>query len=205
MKTSTRRVKRYLRVSYFKHKFNLVYFLVKGHVCYVLPRFDNANYLDIVPGQTFGHTDLGFDRMFTEKEKLETRVTLFDREQCRLFTVQAFGNCDLLTLSMRDLLKMKLEFPRMFDLLFENIRKKLEEEIILKDQTVLDLEHAIDENAKKMKKVQNKIRKVSSIRPRNEILMRPKTLIESQMGQVDVPTPVTTKKRRMTLRVPDNL
>lgn len=54
----------------------------------------------------------------------------------RRFTVLATVNCDLLTLSIRDLLKMKLEFPKIFLQLFKGVRKQLNTELDLKIEVI---------------------------------------------------------------------
>lgn len=43
-----------------------IYFLVKGAVGYVLPRFDNKAYYIIEKGEHFGHTDIASDRDFID-------------------------------------------------------------------------------------------------------------------------------------------
>jgi hypothetical protein len=43
---------------------NEIFFLVKGQVGYVLPRFDNHLYVNIEVGDTFGHVDLGYEQSF---------------------------------------------------------------------------------------------------------------------------------------------
>jgi hypothetical protein len=99
----------------------------------VLPRFYNKVYHQIKQGEHFGHTDLGQDAMFMESVKNNRRVVIFDKDQLiRRFTTQAKGNCDLLTMSIRDLLKMKLEFPKVFANLFIDVRKKLNKELGMK-------------------------------------------------------------------------
>jgi CRP-like cAMP-binding protein len=35
-----------------------IYFLVKGHLCYVIPRYKNKKYKEIMTGEHFGHVDL---------------------------------------------------------------------------------------------------------------------------------------------------
>ena len=50
----------------------------------------------------------------------------------RRFTVLAFGNCEVLALPIKDLLKMKLEFPKIFSILFKNVRQLLHKELALK-------------------------------------------------------------------------
>ena len=50
----------------------------------------------------------------------------------RRFTVQAAENCDLLGLSLSDLLKMKLEFPEQFKEISDSALINLQSELTLK-------------------------------------------------------------------------
>lgn len=54
----------------------------------------------------------------------------------RRFTVQAFCICEVLALSVKDLLKMKLEFPKIFASLFKNVRSRLHKELALKIEII---------------------------------------------------------------------
>lgn len=90
-----------------------------------MPRFFNKIYLQFELGDNFGETDLGQDKQFTEQLKNDKKITFFDKDQLvRRFTTLAIGNCDLLTLSIRDLLKMKLEFPKVFGQFFKDAYKR---------------------------------------------------------------------------------
>ena len=82
---------------------------------YVLPRYDNKIYYQVPQGEIFGHTDLGADKHFVESFSGDRRFGLYDKEVLvRHFTAQALGSCDLLTFALKDILKLKLEFPRIF-------------------------------------------------------------------------------------------
>ena len=50
----------------------------------------------------------------------------------RRFTAQSFFNCELLTIQMEDLLKMKLEFPNAFGDLLSGAKSSLKKELMLK-------------------------------------------------------------------------
>lgn len=64
-----------------------MYFLVKGSIGYVLPRFENKIYMEIKPGEHFGHTDLGNEKEFVEGNRAGGRVTFFSKEELvRRFT-----------------------------------------------------------------------------------------------------------------------
>jgi CRP-like cAMP-binding protein len=125
------------RVSVFGYHMFVVYFLVKGHAGYVLPRFENKLYLEILQGGHFGYSDLGVDNHFANSISEYKRYGAFDKEQLiRHFTVQAFGICELLTLSLKDLLKMKFEFPKIFEDLFRDVHKRLTRELSVKVENI---------------------------------------------------------------------
>jgi hypothetical protein len=50
----------------------------------------------------------------------------------RRCTTMAFFNCELLALGVKDLSKMKLEFPQTFSQLFDNIETESKETLMLK-------------------------------------------------------------------------
>ena len=89
-----------------------MYFLVSGEAGFVLPRYLNKVYITIEKGKHFGHIDLFGERPINEpliQTKSRSKYTLL-----RQFTVQALKNCDLLTLSVNDLDKMRIEFPDIY-------------------------------------------------------------------------------------------
>lgn len=92
-----------------------------GRAGYVLPRFFNKVYHTIDQGYHFGISDFGQDPSFIDGSKSDKEMKNFDKEQLiRRFTVQALANCELLTMAVRDILKMRLEFPRIFHELFSD-------------------------------------------------------------------------------------
>ncbi|TNV87316.1 hypothetical protein FGO68_gene16420 [Halteria grandinella] len=109
-----------------------VYFVVTGSAGYVLPRFNNKVYMNIVQGDHFGHVDLGSDKDYfkvkkTKMVKKRKRVPLH-----RKFTVQAQENCDLLTLTLEDLDKMNSEFPDICKQLLDDAMERIHTETKLK-------------------------------------------------------------------------
>jgi hypothetical protein len=80
-----------------------VFFLIKGMAAYVLPRFQNKAYFEINEGESFGLLDLG--ELYTNPEKYRKRHFM------RQFTVQSFDNCEVVTLPLKEVFKMRLEFP----------------------------------------------------------------------------------------------
>lgn len=105
----------------------------------MLPRFDNKPYLVVEEGAHFGHIDLAQELRFIGAEPdlgnaMRNNIQIADL--MRLFTVQAFNSCDLLQLSISELFKMKLEFPKHFLDLFEGSRERLQQDLILKLEVI---------------------------------------------------------------------
>lgn len=46
-----------------------IYFLVKGAAGFVLPRYNNRIYKQVLPGQHFGHSELVTDKDFIDAHK----------------------------------------------------------------------------------------------------------------------------------------
>ena len=107
-----------------------MYFLVHGTVGFVLPRYSNRIYKEILQGDHFGHSELVSDMDFIDS----TKITKLTKSQglIRRFTVQAIENCEYLTLSTLDMLKMKLEFPTAFQEIVESGKLALKKELMLK-------------------------------------------------------------------------
>lgn len=97
-----------------------MYFIVAGGVGFVLPRYNNKVYINIPKGEIFGHTDLlGIRKPGDIIDVSQQKATgpIF-----RKFTVMATINCELLTLAVSDLDKMKLEFPEVYKELYDDAR-----------------------------------------------------------------------------------
>lgn len=82
-------------------------------------------------------SDFGNDRHFASFGRQNSAVQkislVVDKDKLvRFFTVQAFENCDILVLPFRDILKMKLEFPKVFFQLFEDVKALFNRELKLK-------------------------------------------------------------------------
>ena len=119
--------------TYFNQTPIIVYFIAKGEAAYVLPRFDNKAFMELKTGEHFGHVDLAEDTDFISTSSIEYKVNAFNRyHHVRRFTVQAFGSLELLTLSINEVIKMKFEFPKMFELLFMEVDKHLNRQLLLK-------------------------------------------------------------------------
>lgn len=101
-----------MRVSIYKCDHFLVYFIIKGSAGYVLPRLENKCFLKITPNSHFGHSELANESSFTDMDSVVTRIVEKNISNLsRQLTIMALGLCELFTLNVKDLLKMKLEFP----------------------------------------------------------------------------------------------
>jgi hypothetical protein len=127
---------------------------VKGTAGFVIPRLDNKAYLIIEQGDHFGHLDLAADPSFIEQAQYNHKVPSMVSQSymslpsphylrpttlnglLRSFTAQAFCLCELLLLSVSDLFRMKLEFPRHFDDLFKYAANGYNKDLMLKIQVI---------------------------------------------------------------------
>jgi CRP-like cAMP-binding protein len=89
--------------------------MAKGEASYVLPMFQQKSYFDIHKGDTFGHADL-FGRRNPTETLIRTKKTKNDLT--RTFTCQAKISCELLTIQVVDLEKMRSEFGEIYNSLY---------------------------------------------------------------------------------------
>jgi hypothetical protein len=118
----------------------IVFFLIKGKAAYVLPKYSDYVYLEICEGDFFGHVDMANSKSFMKAQKSVKRTVMKKKDDfVRHFTTKAIDNCDMMTLSMDDLEKMKLEYPDVFFEMLQDASEKLEDHI----------ERKIDESSKR--------------------------------------------------------
>lgn len=104
-----------------------IYFLTKGSAGFVLKLKTNIVYIEINEGDDFGQVDLVQCSLDMQKDFRTDNDFFHNTDKLvRQFTVQALGKCELLTLSINDLVKMKQEFYEKYLELFEK------SEIVLK-------------------------------------------------------------------------
>jgi hypothetical protein len=91
-----------------------VYFLLEGQIGYVLPRYNNEEYHSINQGDHFGHEDLSriskMDDVHLQSLLSSKTGSMFNRN----FTARAQKDCEMLGLSNRDILIMKMGFSEEF-------------------------------------------------------------------------------------------
>ena len=97
---------------------NNIYFLIKGMAAFVLPSYENTSYIEINSGNHFGvmdiigsvvtNSEVEFENWFIHKDIIH-----------RQFTIMAKKQIEVLTLSIGDLNRMKLEFFETYDSLFD--------------------------------------------------------------------------------------
>jgi hypothetical protein len=97
--------------------------LINGKAGYVLRKYQDKVYQEIEEGELFGHIDLANTKIFMKsvKKKVNKKKLQFTS----FFQVKALDNCDLMTLSIKELEKMKLEFPDVYFELVEDANKQL--------------------------------------------------------------------------------
>ena len=86
-----------------------MYFLSTGTAGFVLPFKENIIYVEINNADTFGEIDLvvaSGDHMLSIEEMFEN-INKMKFNLVRLFTVQALENCSLLTLSLKNIIRMQ--------------------------------------------------------------------------------------------------
>ena len=83
----------------------------------------------------FGQEELVTDKIL-EDNMTSIWKSHVGMDRIRRFTVQAFDACELLVLTIKDLLKMKLEFPKVFAELLVGAREKLIKDITLKLEVI---------------------------------------------------------------------
>jgi CRP-like cAMP-binding protein len=115
-----------------------IYFLVNGKAGYVLPRYNNAIYSEIEQGEHFGHLDIFGVRSMNDKlaanNSNKKKATLL-----RKFTTLARINCELLTLGVSELDKMRVEFPDVFEELYNDGKTKYKSKVKLKKKKIKEL------------------------------------------------------------------
>jgi hypothetical protein len=95
----------------------------------------NCNpYTIFAVGEMFGHTDLSNNKAFMDaarsfKKRLHVQASGKKKLIPRHFTTRALINCDMMTLALEDLDRMKIEFPDVFFELLEDGRIKLKEHL----------------------------------------------------------------------------
>ena len=104
-----------------------IYFLTRGTAGFVLKLKKNIVYIEINEGDDFGQVDLVQCSIDLKKDYRTDNEVFYNSDKLvRQFTVQALEKCELLTLSIADLVKMKHEFYEKYLELFEK------SEIVLK-------------------------------------------------------------------------
>jgi CRP-like cAMP-binding protein len=95
-----------------------IYFLNQGECGFVLPRHNNVCYVHFEIGSSFGLIDvigsvmkygIDFEEWMQYPEKIK-----------RQFTVRSQTNCELLTITIKDLERMSNEFNDEYNVLFDN-------------------------------------------------------------------------------------
>ena len=96
-----------------------IYFLKVGNCGFVLPKYDNAKYINLKPGTNFGVEDIigsiikndevTDDDWMSHKDKLLRQFTIYGESDRQMY----------LALSITDINRMALEFAEVYSLLFD--------------------------------------------------------------------------------------
>lgn len=111
-------------------KIEEIYFLVRGRVAFVLPRFKAAKYLTIERGNNFGFMDIvGYcDSMLLNVTQWYHQKHSLKRQFC----VQSTTDCETLTLNIEDFSHLQNEFPQIFVEIIEKNKVHLRNCLIAK-------------------------------------------------------------------------
>ncbi len=101
----------------------------KGLAAYVLPRYENKPYISVNVSDYFGHLDIAIHENMLNVDLIAMKRA---KKIMRRFTVRALVNCEMFTLTIKELEKMKLEFPEMYVELFDGAHRKFQRELIFK-------------------------------------------------------------------------
>ena len=93
---------------------NEIYFILKGKVEYVLPRFNDTPYMNISEGLHFGDLDFAFSILN------DTGVS-----GTRLFTAKAKEDCEILILNQTDLFRLFHKYEKETVMIFEGADQRL--------------------------------------------------------------------------------
>lgn len=95
-----------------------MYFILKGRIGYVLPRYNNVIYRVFEMGEHIGHTEFASMKRLTgdyqDKKSHNSRPSAKWKNlhpPVRRFTAQVLEYSELLVLQLADILVMRMEFP----------------------------------------------------------------------------------------------
>ena len=94
-----------------------MFFLVKGKVGYILPRFGQKRCLEINQGEHFGHAEIFNNRKMSEN--LIKSTSHRSKLMKRTFQAVALEEVNSLTLLISDIEKMREEFPDIYESLLK--------------------------------------------------------------------------------------
>lgn len=109
-------------------------FLVSGKAGFVLPKYDNAKYININVGDHFGFIDVisSIKEHDLDKEDWISSRNLIKRE----FTIIAETETEVLNLNITDVHKMKIEFYDCYEKLFDASSRVIARAIMCKLKAV---------------------------------------------------------------------
>jgi CRP-like cAMP-binding protein len=113
-----------------------MYFLVSGKAAYIIEKYKKP-YIDIECGSHFGHVELFGRRALQDNLEIQrsTTSTAKKHKNDRVFTIQAQTNCDMLSLSIKDLDRMRDDFADIYQELFDDGHSRYKQEMKLMRRT----------------------------------------------------------------------
>ena len=111
-----------------------IYFLTRGKAGFVLPKYKNTSYIDIIQGSYFGIIDI-VGSILQTKHDLDNWIAHKDILQ-RQFTVMALKESEVMCLSIQDLNRMKQEFLEVYEQIFFDSYNRLRRALTIKLKTM---------------------------------------------------------------------
>lgn len=108
-----------------------IYFMQKGECGYVIPKFNNTQFISINCGNEFGMEDIAGCLFINEWLDENDWISSKDKLK-RQFTIMAEDTSTLLTLSVNDINRMRLEFLEAYQKLLEKSLSRLESALVIK-------------------------------------------------------------------------
>ena len=108
-----------------------IYFIKGGECGFVLPKHNNAKYIDMEVGSHFGAVDIVGSLLQEGHVDMDDWIKHKDIMK-RQFTIMANSNVELLSFSIEDLNRMKMEFLEAYDALFSSSYRRLDRALKMK-------------------------------------------------------------------------
>jgi hypothetical protein len=112
-----------------------IYFLLNGECGFVLPKHKNVKYINFNQGIHFGIVDIIGSVLNEPNQDIENWISHKDKLH-RQFTAMSQTRCEILTLSINDLNRMKHEFQEPYEQLFDGAYLRLQRCLKIRVQAI---------------------------------------------------------------------